>query len=181
LILGYFGGWLDVVATRILDVLQSVPLLIMALAILAATQGSALVVALVIAFVYTPVLTRVVRAETIALKSTPFVEAAIALGNGDVRIMYRHILPATAGPLVVQAAVRLAFAIKVTAALAFVGVGILPPTPEWGSMIRVGTDDLLRGLWWTSFFPGLAVTILVLAFTVLADGLQASFNPKTRR
>ena len=180
LLLGYVGGWLDVVGARVLDVFQAVPLLILAMAILAATRGKPAIVAATISFVYAPYMTRIVRTEAIAAKTSPYVEAAKVVGNSHWRIMFLHILPNISGPIIVQAAIRVAFAIKITAALAFVGVGILPPTPEWGGMIRLGTVDILRGLWWTSIFPGIAVSILILAFTVLADALQQYFNPQTR-
>lgn len=177
LVSGYVGGWVDMVLLRIMDVLQAFPALILALAIVAALQQGLLSVIFVIAFLDTPIYTRLIRAETLRIRESTYIEAARALGNPTWRTLSVHVLPNALPPVVIQSAVRLAWAVKITASLAFVGVGIQVPTPEWGSMIRVGSEYVTSGVWWPSVFPGLAVVTLVLGLNLLADGLQRYLRP----
>lgn len=172
LIAGYRGGWFDLVLLRSMDVLQAFPLLILAIAVVAASSQSILTVIFVIAFVDAPIYTRLIRAETMHIRESTYIESARSVGNPTWRILVRHILPNALPPILVQAAIRVSWAIKITASLAFVGVGIQVPTPEWGAMIRAGAGQIASGQWWASVFPGIAMLVLALGFNLLADGLQ---------
>jgi peptide/nickel transport system permease protein len=177
LLTGYVGGWLDMIMLRVMDVLQAFPVLILALAIVAVLQQGLVSVIFVITFLDIPIYTRLIRGETLRIRESTYVESAKAVGNPTWRILTVHVLPNALPPVVIQSAVRMAWAIKITASLAFVGVGIQVPTPEWGSMIRVGGDHIMAGIWWPSVFPGLAVVTLVLGLNLLADGLQRYLRP----
>jgi peptide/nickel transport system permease protein len=181
LVTGYVGGWVDMVVLRLLDVLQAFPALILGLAIVAALQRGIASVIFVIAFLDIPIYARLIRAETFRIRETNYIEAARALGNPTWRILAVHVLPNSLPPVVIQSAVRMAWAVKITASLAFVGVGIQAPTAEWGSMIRVGSDGIMTGVWWPTVFPGLAVVTLVLGLNLLADALQSFLRPGGRR
>ncbi|MEV0133182.1 ABC transporter permease [Dactylosporangium sp. NPDC050688] len=181
LIVGYRGGWLDTVIMRAADVFQAFPILVLALALLAAAQGSLASVILVIALVDTPVFLRLVRSETIQIKQKTYVEAAQSVGNPTWRLLVRHILPNAIPPVIVQSAVRLAWSVNIVASLAFVGVGIQVPTPEWGSMIKVGAQYVSTGEWWPYTVPGIAILVLTLGFNLLADGLQDHLDPRRRK
>lgn len=180
LVSGYFGGWFDLLTVRSMDVLQAMPVLILALALVGATGGLTSVI-LVIAFLDAPIYARLIRGEVVRIREMQYVESARAVGNGTGRMLFRHILPNALPPVLVQTAIRMAWAVKITAALAFVGVGIQVPTPEWGSMIRVGSQYILSGAWWATLFPGLAVVVLSLGLNLLADGAQQHMDPRTRR
>ncbi len=181
LLTGYRGGWIDFVALRAMDVIQAFPVLLLAIAIVAATSQSISAAIFVIAFIDVPIYTRLVRGEVLRVRETTYVMAAFGLGNPIRRLLRKHVLPNAIPPILTQIAVRYAWTIKVIAALAFVGVGIQVPTPEWGSMIRVGADSIISGYWWPSIFPGLAVVILILGLNLLADGLQDHLNPRRQR
>ncbi len=180
LITGYAGGWFDALVQRSMDVFQAFPLLVLALAILAAAQGSLASVIFVIALVDTPVFVRLIRSQTRHIRELTYIEAARALGNPTWRVLLRHILPNAIGPVIVQTAVRLAWAVNIVAALAFVGVGIKVPTPEWGSMIKSGAQYISTGEWWPYTIPGVAILLLTLGFNLLADGLQDHLDPRRR-
>lgn len=180
LLTGYVGGWVDMLVLRVLDVLQAFPALILGLAIVAALQRGIASIIFVIAFLDIPIYARLIRAETFRIRETNYIEAARALGNPTWRILLVHVLPNSLPPVVIQSAVRMAWAVKITASLAFVGVGIQAPTPEWGSMIRVGSDGIMTGVWWPTVFPGLAVVTLVLGLNLLADALQSYLRPGGR-
>lgn len=181
LVTGYIGGWVDMIVLRLLDVLQAFPALILGLAIVAALQRGIASVIFVIAFLDIPIYARLIRTETFRIRETNYIEAARALGNPTSRILAVHVLPNSLPPVVIQSAVRMAWAVKITASLAFVGVGIQAPTAEWGSMIRVGSDGIMTGVWWPTVFPGLAVVTLVLGLNLLADALQSFLRPGGRR
>jgi peptide/nickel transport system permease protein len=181
LVTGYLGGWVDMIVLRVLDVLQAFPALILGLAIVAALQRGIASIIIVIAFLDIPIYARLIRAETFRIRETNYIEAARALGNPTWRILSVHVLPNSLPPVVIQSAVRLAWAVKITASLAFVGVGIQAPVAEWGSMIRVGSDGIMAGVWWPTVFPGLAVVTLVLGLNLLADALQSFLRPGGRR
>ena len=180
LLTGYIGGWVDMLVLRVLDVLQAFPALILGLAVVAALQRGIVSIIFVIAFLDIPIYARLIRAETFRIRETNYIEAARALGNPTWRILLVHVLPNSLPPVVIQSAVRMAWAVKITASLAFVGVGIQAPIPEWGSMIRVGSDGIMRGVWWPTAFPGLAVVTLVLGLNLLADALQSYLRPGGR-
>jgi peptide/nickel transport system permease protein len=178
-VVGYHGGWLDAVVMRIADSLQAFPVLVLAMAAVgvlsqrasgqAASTG---VVIVVIAIVQAPSYLRLVRARFLSLRSAEFVDAARALGVPTRSIMYRHMLPNALAPIFPTAAQNAGYAILLTAGMAFVGVGVTPPTPEWGSMISVGAQYLITGQWWMSFFPGMAIALTILGLTLVSDALQ---------
>jgi peptide/nickel transport system permease protein len=177
---GYKGGWADEIIMRVFDALRVFPSIILALAVVAAAGPSLLNVVLVIGFLDSPVFARVVRAEVIALRSSTFVESAIAAGNPTWRILFVHILPNAIQGAMAQSAVRAAWAVRISATLAFLGVGIQAPTPEWGAMIRQGAEYLVTGQWWVGVFPGIALILMVLGLNMLGDGLQDLLDPRRK-
>ncbi len=177
---GYRGGWPDEIMMRGFDALRVFPSIILALAVVAAAGPSLLNVVLVIGFLDSPVFARVVRAEVIALRGSTFVESAVAAGNPTWRILFVHILPNAIQGAMAQTAVRAAWAVRISATLAFLGVGIQPPTPEWGAMIRQGAEYLVTGQWWVGIFPGLALILMVLGLNMLGDGMQDMLDPRRK-
>jgi peptide/nickel transport system permease protein len=179
LIGGFVGGWSDMLIGRVMDILFSFPTLVLAIAI-AAMMGPGLNNAvLAIAVVYVPLFCRVARGPVIAERAKEHVTAAIALGGGSLRIIFRHILPNVLAPLIVQASVSLAFAILIEASLSYVGLGTQPPDPSWGTMLNEGRTYLETAPW-MSIFPGLAIMLAVLGFNLLGDGLRDVLDPQLR-
>ncbi|MBV8937184.1 MAG: ABC transporter permease [Alphaproteobacteria bacterium] len=177
---GYFGGRFDIVSQRIIEFLQSFPDLILAMAIAMALGAGFATVIVAIAITRIPFGGRVIRAVVLSLKELSYVEAARGLGASHLRIMARHILPQCIAPYLILATTHLGVAIIIEAALGFLGVGIPPPTPTWGNMLA---DSLNAGLvppWWLVLFPGLAITITVLAFNLLGDGIRDVLDPRLR-
>ena len=180
LLAGYKGGWLDEALLLTLDVLRAFPTIILALAVVAATGQSLVSMVVVIGLLDSPIFARVVRAEVLTLRSSTFVKAAIAVGNPSWRVMWVHILPNAILGATAQLPMRMAWAVRISATLAFIGVGIQAPTPEWGAMIRQGAEYVITGEWWAALFPGLALMTLVLGFNLLGDGLTDLLDPKRR-
>ena len=180
LVAGYRGGMLDEVLMRLFDGLRVFPSIILALAVVAATGQSLLNVVLVLGFLDAPVFARVVRSEVLALRSSVFVESARAVGNPVWRILFVHLLPNAIQGAMAQAAVRAAWAVRISATLAFLGVGIQAPTPEWGAMIRQGAEFMVTGQWWVALFPGIALIFLVFGLNLFGDGLQDLMDPRRR-
>jgi peptide/nickel transport system permease protein len=177
---GYFGGRFDIVSQRIIEFLQSFPDLILAMAIAMALGAGIGTVIIAIAITRIPFGGRVIRAVVLSLKEISYVEAARGLGASHLRMMLRHILPQCVAPYLILATTHLGVAIIIEAALGFLGVGIPPPTPTWGNMLA---DSLNAGLvppWWLVLFPGLAITITVLAFNLLGDGIRDILDPRLR-
>ena len=180
LVAGYRGGLLDEVLMRFFDGLRVFPSIILALAVVAATGQSLLNVVLVLGFLDSPVFARVVRSEVLSLRSSVFVESAKAAGNPTWRILFIHLLPNAIQGATAQAAVRAAWAVRISATLAFLGVGIQAPTPEWGAMIRQGAEFMVTGQWWVAIFPGIALIFLVFGLNLFGDGLQDLLDPRRR-
>ncbi len=178
LVSGYRGGWLDeLVIMRLTDAMMAFPVIVLALA-MTAVLGASLTTAMVaIGIVYAPVFVRLARAQALSLREVEFTEAARAMGNSEARILVRHLLPNMASALLVQASLSVAAAILVESALSFLGLGVQPPTPSWGSMLRIGTGYLEHAPW-TSFWPGMAIFVTVLGINLLGDGLRDVFDPK---
>jgi peptide/nickel transport system permease protein len=177
---GYFGGRFDILSQRVIEFLQSFPDLILAMAIAMALGAGFGTVIVAIAITRIPFGGRVIRAVVLSLKELSYVEAARGLGASHLRIMARHILPQCVAPYLILATTHLGVAIIIEAALGFLGVGIPPPTPTWGNMLA---DSLNAGLvppWWLVLFPGLAITITVLAFNLLGDGIRDVLDPRLR-
>jgi peptide/nickel transport system permease protein len=177
LIAGLAGGWVDALISRVADAMLSVPFLILAIA-LAAFLGPALENAmLAIAITASPVFVRLSRGMALDAKSTDWVEAARALGNPPWRIAFVHVLPNIIPPLLVQATLAIAEAIIAEAALSFLGLGMQPPNPSWGSMLN-SSQRFLTQAPWLSIFPGLTIMIVVLAFNLMGDGLRDALDPR---
>jgi len=178
LLSGYRRGWLDeLVIMRLTDAMMAFPVIVLALA-MTAVLGASLTTAMVaIGIVYAPVFVRLARAQALSLREVEFTEAARALGNREGRILLMHLLPNMASAVLVQASLSVAAAILVESALSFLGLGVQPPTPSWGSMLRIGTGYLAQAPW-TSFWPGLAIFVTVLGINLLGDGLRDVLDPK---
>ena len=176
---GYRGGWTDIVIMRFMDMLLAFPTLITGLLIVAVLGANAVNIVIAIAITILPKFARVARAPTIALKERDFVEACRALGYSDLRIMAVHIFPNVIGEVLVLASLWTAFAIRVEAYLSFIGLGVPPPTPTLGGMIRQGFDFILDTPWVT-IYPGLAVLLIVFALNLVGDGLRDAIDPKLR-
>ncbi len=177
---GYFGGRFDIISQRIIEFLQSFPDLILAMAIAMALGAGMGTVIVAIAITRIPFGGRVIRSVVLSLKELAYVEAARGLGASHLRMMVRHILPQCIAPYLILATTHLGVAIIIEAALGFLGVGIPPPMPTWGNMLA---DSLNAGLvppWWLVLFPGAAITITVLAFNLLGDGIRDVLDPRLR-
>jgi ABC-type dipeptide/oligopeptide/nickel transport system permease subunit len=174
---GYLGGRFDLVSQRIMEVLQAFPDLILAMAISMAIGTGLPAVIAAIAVTRIPFGGRVIRSVAISVREMPFVEAGRAAGASQLRVMTLHVLPQCIAPYLVLATTHLGVAIVIEAALGFLGVGVPPPTPTWGNMLA----DAITGLvphWWLVLFPGLAITVTVLAFNLLGDGIRDTLDPK---
>lgn len=179
-VIGYSRPRVDEFAMRIIDGINAFPAFILALVVAAALGPGILNVILVVAFVNFPSYLRLVRGQVLSLKERQFIEAAESIGNPPFRIVFRHLLPNTVGPVLVLACLNSAWAILTAAALSFVGVGVPLPTPEWGLMVNTGTRYIPSGEWWISFFPGLAMSLVVLGFNLVGDSLQDILDPRKR-
>ncbi len=174
---GYMGGKVESVIMGAVDVLMAFPSLIMGLMVLAVLGAGISKMILAIGIVISPTFARISHSATLSVKENEYVEAALAVGAGKLRILRLHILPNIMGELVVMASIWTATAIRVEANLSFIGLGVSPPTPAWGSMIRDGTRYLGEAPW-VSLFPGLAILVAVFAFNLLGDGLRDILDPR---
>lgn len=175
---GYRGGWFDEITLRVIDTLRVFPSIILALAIVSATGQTLANVVLVIALLDVPVFARLVRAEVLALRASGFIEAAVNAGNPTWRILFLHLLPNCMRGSMAQMPIRMAWAVRVSATLAFIGVGLQAPTPEWGAMIRQGAEYMVSGEWWVSIVPGIALVSLIIGFSMVGDGLEELLDPR---
>jgi peptide/nickel transport system permease protein len=180
LLAGYVGGVVDSILMRLMDVVFSFPVILLAIAIVAVLQPSLFNVQLAVAVVFTPIFARIVRGSVLSVREEVYVRAARSLGASDVRIVVRHVLPNVAAPLIVQVSLSLAFAILTEAALSYLGIGIQPPRPAWGADLQAAQGFLRSGAWWMAVFPGLAILSTVMAFNLLGDGLRDALDPKQR-
>jgi ABC-type dipeptide/oligopeptide/nickel transport system permease subunit len=179
LIAGYYGKWTDEVVMRLADVTLAFPTLLLLVAMVAALQPSLGVVLFTIGVVGWAGMARIVRAQVLVVRQLEYVQALRALGARDVRIVVRHVLPNVVAPVVIAATLGVAGAIMAEAALSFLGLGVAPPTPSWGSMIAEGRDlSQLRTAPWTSLFPGVAIGAAVLGFNLLGDALRDALDPR---
>ncbi|MCG8334375.1 MAG: ABC transporter permease subunit [Proteobacteria bacterium] len=180
LLAGFFGGKLDTIIMRIMDVVLSFPSLFLAM-VLVAILGPSLVNAMIaIAIIQQPHYVRLTRAAVLGVLTKDYVTAARVIGVGKIRMMFKTILPNCAAPLIVQAALSFSTAILDAAALGFLGLGAQPPIPEWGTMLADAREFILRA-WWVVTFPGLAILITVIAINLMGDGLRDAFDPKLKR
>jgi peptide/nickel transport system permease protein len=177
---GFLGGWFDLAVQRVMDIMQALPLLVMAL-VMAASLGPSLentIIAIAIPLV--PSVARVVRSSTLSLREQPFVEAARAVGMGEIRIAVRHVLPNTMAPLIVLATAQLGSAILTEASLSFLGLGIPEPYPSWGRMLSESAAEYVRTAPWLVVFPGVAISLTVFGTNLLGDALRDIFDPRER-
>jgi peptide/nickel transport system permease protein len=179
LLSGYYGGVVDILVMRLVEVLASFPFLILAVAVMAVLGPSIYNVMLVLGIVSWPIYARLVRSQVLTLRESPFVEAARAIGAGNTRVMFKHILPNCTSTLIVTAAMSMAGAILSTAALGFLGLGVQPPTPEWGMMLNEGKDFLRRAPHMITI-PGIAIMLVVLSLNFIGDGLRDALDPHIR-
>ncbi len=179
LVAGYTGGKIENVIMRFVDILMAFPSLLLGLLVLAVLGPGLLKMILAIGIMLSPAFARVMHGSALSLKKREFVEGARSVGAGPVRIVGLHILPNVMGEVVVLSSLWTASAIRIEANLSFIGLGVSPPTPTWGNMIRDGTPHLLNAPW-LSVFPGLAILVAVLAFNLLGDGLRDVLDPHLR-
>lgn len=177
---GYYGGVFDDTVMRIIDVIQSFPMLVLAMGMAAFLGVGMTNVILITAAINVPIFARLMRGEILYRKSLDYVDAAICSGNSGLRIAFYHLYPNCSGPVIVQAALNLAWAVLNVAALSFLGIGVQPPTPEWGIMVAEGSRYMSSGAWWISIFPGASIMLSVLAFNILGDGMQDVLDPRRR-
>jgi peptide/nickel transport system permease protein len=180
LICGYFGGRVDYIIQRFMDVLMAFPGLILALAMVTALGPNITNVIFALSVTIMPGASRVIRASAMALRESPFVDAAHNLGYSHTRILFRHILPNCAAPYIIIATSALGGAILAEAGLSFLGLGTPPPTPSWGAMLSGSAQRFMTEAPWLAVFPGLAITLVVLGFSFLGDALRDLLDPRLR-
>ncbi|MDD2395473.1 ABC transporter permease [Sphaerochaeta sp.] len=178
-IAGYYGKVTDNIIMRFMDVLLAIPSMLLATAIVAALGTSLTNVLIAIAISYVPTFARTVRASVLTIKDQEFIEAARAMGASDFRIIFKYILPNSMAPLIVQSTLGVAGAILSIAGLSFLGLGIQPPTPEWGSMLSSARSYIREG-WHITVIPGLGIMITILALNVMGDGLRDALDPRLK-
>jgi peptide/nickel transport system permease protein len=179
LISGYFGGFTDTMVMRSADILLAFPGILLALALVAILGTSLFNLMLAVGIATIPEYTRVVRSAVLSTRETEYVTAAKVSGAGDRSIMFRHILPNVLPPIIVLVTLGIAGAIILGSTLSFLGLGVKPPTPEWGNMLSDGRT-MMRHQWWVAFFPGLAIMLTVLAINLFGDGLRDAIDPRMR-
>lgn len=177
---GYLSGWVDLCFQRLVDILQALPLLVLALVMAAALGPSLQNTVLAIAIPLVPTVARVIRANTLTLREQPFVEAAKAAGMGEMRIALRHVLPNTLAPLIVLATAQFGSAILTEASLSFLGLGIPEPHPSWGRMLSESAAEYVRTAPWLVIFPGLAISLIVFGTNLLGDAIRDLLDPRQR-
>ncbi len=177
---GFLGGVVDTVLARLIDVVLSVPFLLVAIALVSVTGPSLTVTVLVIGFFSWASVARIVRGQVLSLREREFVEAARSLGAGDTRIMFVDVLPNVLAPVIVYTTLLIPVVIVTQATLSFLGLGLPPPTADWGGMISE-SQNYYTTAWWFIFFPGLALLITTLAFNLLGDGVRDAFDPRADR
>jgi len=177
---GYYPGWLSMVGMRIVDIFLSIPQIILAIALAQALGPSIPNVIAALALTYWPLFARIVYAETMTIKNRLFVEATLAIGQKNLKVIALHIFPNLLPSIIVRTSVGMGSTILLAAILGFLGVGAQPPTPEWGVMVA-DAREYLPDAWWFATFPGLAIFMVVMAFNMLGDGLRDIIDPKLRR
>jgi len=174
---GYKGGLIDTGITRMVDILMSFPVLILGLMLRAAIGGGFIGLVLAIGIAITPRFIRLARGPTLSIKEKEYIESAKALGMSEVRLMFRHIMPNVMGDVAVMSTLWIALAIRLEANLSFIGIGIPPPTPSWGEMIRSGVDFLTNAPW-ISTIPGIFILFTVMSFNMIGDGIRDIIDPR---
>lgn len=177
---GFFGGWLDRIVSRISDTIMAFPLFVLAMGIVAALGNTVTNIVLATAIVNFPLYQRIARAEANVRRNAGFVQAARLTGNGEWRILLTQILPNIMPIMMVQMSLTMGYAILNAAGLSFIGLGVSPPTPEWGIMVAEGAAFIISGEWWIALFPGLALMTAVFCFNLVGDGLRDLIDPQRR-
>ncbi|MGJ4888592.1 ABC transporter permease [Bradyrhizobium sp. HKCCYLR20261] len=177
---GFFGGWTDRIVGRIADTIMAFPLFVLAMGIVAALGNTVQNIIIATAIVNFPLYARVARAEANVRRNAGFVQAARLSGNSELRILLGHILPNIMPIMIVQMSLTMGYAILNAAGLSFIGLGVRPPTAEWGIMVAEGASFMVSGEWWIALFPGLALMIAVFCFNLLGDGLRDIVDPQRR-
>lgn len=177
---GYFGGWTDRIVGRIADTIMAFPLFVLAMGIVAALGNTVQNIIIATAIVNFPLYARVARAEANVRREAGFVQAARLSGNSEMRILLVHILPNIMPIMIVQMSLTMGYAILNAAGLSFIGLGVRPPTAEWGIMVAEGASFMVSGEWWIALFPGLALMVAVFCFNLLGDGLRDIVDPQRR-
>ena len=176
---GYYGGRVDDVLMRLMDILLAIPPMLMSISIVAALGQSMVNLLIALAIAYIPVFARVIRSTILSIKGQEFVEAARACGTGNARIILRHIIPNAIGPIIVEATLTMGAAILIISSLSFMGLGIQPPAPEWGTMLYEGRD-VIRNDPYLVIFPGAAIALAVMSLNLLGDGLRDALDPRLK-
>ena len=176
---GYYGGWVDNLLMRLVDLMLCFPTFFLILAVIAVLEPSIWNIMVIIGLTSWMGVARLVRAEFLSLKEREFIQAARALGARDGRIIFRHLLPNALAPVMVSATLGVAGAILTESALSFLGLGVQPPTPSWGNILTAGKDNI-EIAWWLSVFPGLAILITVLAYNLLGEGIREAIDPRLK-
>ena len=177
---GYWGGIIDVVVGRMIDTIMAFPLFVLAMGIVAALGNTIENIVYATAIINLPFYARVARAEVQIRKMSGYAQAARLSGNTDFQVLVLHIFPNIVPAMMVQISLNMGWAILNAAGLSFIGLGVRPPTPEWGIMVAEGANTIVSGEWWLALFPGLALMITVFTFNLLGDGLRDIFDPRTR-
>ena len=177
---GYFGGWTDQIAGRFMDTIMAFPLFVLAMGIVAAAGNSVENIVYATAIINLPFYARMARAEVSIRRNAGFVQAARLSGNSELRVLFGHIFPNTLPPMMVQISLNMGWAILNAAGLSFIGLGVQPPTPEWGIMVAEGANFIISGEWWLVVFPGMALMLAVFTFNLIGDGLRDLVDPQRR-
>ena len=177
---GYFGGWLDRLGSRLMDTIMAFPLFVLDLGIVAALGNTVQNIVYATAIINLPFYARLARAEINLRREAAFVEAARLSGNSDARILAVHLFPTVLPTMMVQISLNMGWSILNAASLSFIGLGVRPPTPEWGIMVADGASYIISGEWWVALFPGAARMVAVFCFNLLGDGLRDLIDPRQR-
>jgi len=177
---GYFGGWIDIVVSRLADMIMAFPLFVLAMGIVAALGNTVTNIVIATAIINYPLYARIARAEANVRREAGFVMAARLSGNSEWRILFTQILPNVMPIMVVQMSLTMGYAVLNAAGLSFIGLGVRPPAPEWGIMVADGAGYIVSGEWWVALFPGLALMLAVFCFNLLGDGLRDIVDPQRR-
>ena len=180
LVSGYYGGWVDTLLMRFVDVMLCFPTFFLILAVIAFLSPSIWIIMVVIGLTGWMGVARLVRAEVLVIREMDYIMAARCIGCSDLRIILRHILPNALSPVLVAATLGVAGAILTESSLSFLGIGVQPPTPSWGNILTSG-KDYIEFAWWLSLFPGLAILITVLAYNLLGEGIRDALDPRTMK
>ncbi|MBB5751554.1 ABC transporter permease [Prosthecomicrobium pneumaticum] len=180
-LVGYYRGLGGALVMRFFDFIQSFPVFVLGMALVAVLGQEIWSVVIVLCMLFVPMFARIVRAEVLSLRERPFIAAARCSGANDFAIMFRHILPNAMTPVIVQVSVSIGMAILLTAGLSFIGAGVRLPSPEWGLMVSSGAQQMILGIWWVALFPGLAIVFSVLSFALLSDEAQRLADTARRK